>query len=289
MWKRALGHALDHGVTALDRVGDGVGDLRRTVAFLRGRLLFRPRADDVFIATYPRSGTTWMQFLLHLLVRGPKVEFQHINEVCPWFERSLAIGSLDPAQLERLPSPRIFKTHLPRRWLPTGGRFVYIERDPADVATSYFQLYRSYLGFDGSLDEFLERFMAGRVQYGSWWGHVEGWRRHAADADVLWVRYEALRSDPTAALTRVASFAGLPDDEGSVMRAVSGADLPRMKELEDRFDHATSLLLERGVRPRQFIRRGLVGGGELSSEQRQRIQRGEDGRRREPGLPAFLH
>lgn len=290
MWRRAVGTALGLGVASLDRAEAGLQDLRRTAAFLRGRVLFRPRPDDVFVATYPRSGTTWMQFLLHLLVR-PQVEFRHVNEVCPWFERSLAIGSLGPEELERLPSPRILKTHLPRRWLPTGGHFVYIERDPADVLASYYELYRSYLGFGGTLDDFLERFVQGRVQYGSWWAHVEGWRRHEAEADVLWLRYEALRADPRAELRRVARFAGLPSDDARIAAAVEGASLSRMKELEARFDHATSLLLERGVVPRSFIRRGQVGEGarELSEAQRRRLDAAAGRSRREPGLPAFLH
>jgi hypothetical protein len=290
MWRRALGTTLGLGVASLDRLDAGLGDLRRTAAFVRGRVLWQPRPDDVYVATYPRSGTTWMQFLLHLLAR-PGEEFRHIDDVCPWFERTLAIGSRPPEQLDRLPSPRIFKTHLLRQWLPSVGRFVVIVRDPADVAVSYYELYRAYLGFAGSLDEFLARFVEGRVQYGSWWTHVRGWERHARDGDVCWVRYEALRGDPVGELRRVAAFAGLPHDDASLAAAVEGASLSRMKALEERFDHATSLLLERGVRPRSFIGRGLVGGAGLTSEQRARLAAAG-----QPGhaagvqwLPDFLH
>jgi len=292
MWRRALGTTLGLGVASIDRIEAHLGDLRRSAAFLRGRVLFRPRANDVFVATYPRSGTTWMQFLLHTLVSGPTTEFRHINEVCPWFERSLAIGSLTPKDLEARDSPRIFKSHLPRAWLPSDGRFVYIVRDPADVALSYYQLYRSYLGFEGSLDAFLERFSQGRVQYGSYWAHVQGWRRHESDQNVLWVRYEALRADPRAVLGRVAEFAGLPTDPARIEAAVEVASLARMKAQEPRFDHATSLLLERGIVPRSFIGAGQVGGGaqRLSAEQRARLKNADrQGAGRRPWLPAFLH
>jgi len=289
MWRRALGTALGLGVDAIDGLDTGLGDLRRTAAFARGRALWQPRADDVFVATYPRSGTTWMQFLLHLLVR-PELEFRHINDVCPWVERSLAVGSITPEALARLPSPRIFKTHLLRQWLPREGRFVVLVRDPADVAVSYYELYRAYLGFGGSLDEFLERFAAGRVQYGSWWTHVRSWERHAGP-NVMLVRYEALRSDPAGQLRRVAEFAGLPSSPERIARAVEGASLARMKAIEERFDHATSLLLERGVRPRSFIGRGQGGVGALTAEQRVRIEAaGRWSRARERAwLPAFLH
>lgn len=296
MWRRALGTTLGVAVASIDGLEAGLGDLRRTTAFLRGRLLFEPRPDDVYVATYPRSGTTWMQLMLHLLARPPaeggEVEFAHIDEVCPWFERSLATGRLRPEDLQRLPSPRIFKTHLPRQWLPARGRFVVIVRDPADVLVSYHALYRAYLGYTGTLDEFVGRFVDGDVQYGSYWTHVRGWQRHAGQGDVLVVRYEALRADPTAELRRVARFAGLPDDDASIAAAVEGASLPRMKAMEERFDHATSLLLERGVTPRSFIGKGQVGRGAraLTEQQRARLQAGEGRRGRwDRWLPAFLH
>lgn len=293
MWRTALGMTLGWGVASIRRLEAGLGDLRRTTAFVRARLLFVPRDDDVYVATYPRSGTTWMQFMLHLLTRGSGAEFRHINDVCPWFERSLAIGSLEPEQLDRLPSPRIFKTHLPREWLPARGRFVGIVRDPADVALSYFRLYRSYLGFTGSLDDFLARFERGQVQYGSWWTHVAGWRAQAEEPQVLLLRYEDLRADPLGELRRVARHCGLPEDPERLQAAVDGARLSRMKQLEARFDHATSLLLERGVTPERFIGQGTVGGAaaQLSDQQRARLRAAGRRRhaRRARWLPAFLH
>ncbi len=294
MWRRAAGAALGLGVASIDRLVAGLGDIRRTTAFVRGRVLFSPRSDDVYVATYPRSGTTWMQFMLHLWARGPTVEFRHINDVCPWFERSLAIGSVEPHQLEQLPSPRIFKTHLPPDWLPTTGRFVAIVRDPADVALSYFRLYRSYLGFDGSLDQFLRRFERGQVQYGSYWTHVDRWRQRAQRPGALLLRYEDLRAEPAEQLRRVAELLGWPDERARIEAVVEGASLERMKQLESRFDHATALLMERGVQSRHFIGAGIVGGGgqQLSAEQRARLEGAGDhsGRRhRVWRLPAFLH
>lgn len=293
MWRRALATALGLGVSSIDRLSEGLGDLRRTTAFVQGRLAFEPRADDLYVATYPRSGTTWMVYLLHLLCRGPDAEFRHIGDACPWFERSLAVGSLRPADLRQLPSPRIFKTHLPPQWLPKVGRFVVIVRDPADVALSYYGLYRDYLGYAGSLDAFLAQFAQGRVQYGSWWAHVEQWQRRAGDRGVVCLRYEALRADPRSGLRRVAEALGLPHDEARLAAAVEGASLSRMKQLEARFDHATALLLERGVSPRSFIGTGGVDGAtRLTAEQRARLEAA--GRRpwSRPApweLPAFLH
>jgi hypothetical protein len=66
-----------------------------------------------------------------------------------------------------------------------------------------------------------------------------------------------------------------------------------MKALENKFDHTTAVLLERGMTPRAFIRQGSVGaGGEtLSDAQRNRLQVVAARRHFGPelNLPAFLH
>jgi len=63
-----------------------------------------PRPDDIFIVTYPRSGTTWMQMILYQLTTDGSMDFPHIAEYCPWFERSLRSAR----GFETRPAPRIF-------------------------------------------------------------------------------------------------------------------------------------------------------------------------------------
>ena len=42
--------------------------------------------DDIFVVTYPRSGTTWTQMILYQLTTDGRMDFAHITQVCPWFE-----------------------------------------------------------------------------------------------------------------------------------------------------------------------------------------------------------
>jgi hypothetical protein len=285
--------ALGLAARSLERTIDVLGDARRVTNFLRGRLEFRPRSDDVYVVTYPRSGTTWMQYMLHLLTTEGDRDFAHLNEVSPWFERSLAIGAMTAADFERVPSPRVFKSHLPWGWLPRPGRYVYIWRDGRDVAVSYYHFYRSHLGFPGDFEAFFDRFLRGRVQYGSWFKHVAGWQAHADDPSVHVLTYEALSKDREAALRGVADFCGLDVDAARLREVLQRSSFEAMKALESKFDHGTALLLERGVQPRSFIRSGKVGAGALalSSDQHEAFSRAE-GRAlttRELNLPAFLH
>jgi hypothetical protein len=277
---------------ALDAVVRNLDNTRRIANFLRGRMELEVRTTDVFISSYPRSGTTLTQWILYLLTHEEQSDPAHLTKVSPWFERSLAIGELTASDLEEFPSPRVFKSHLPRQWLPDGARYIYVERDGLDVLVSYFDFYRAYLGFKGTLDDFYRRFMDGQVQYGSWFEHVAGWRERSSDPDVLIVRYEDLLSDRKASIERIMEFLGWERDERWVDRAVIESSFDAMKRRESVFDHATALLLERGVSPQSFLRAGQSGRGEdsLSDAQvRELRERSSTGRRLAiRGLASFL-
>jgi hypothetical protein len=294
-----LGRAAD---SALARLGEVAGagehllaDTRRTCSFLRGRLGFRPREDDIYVVSYPRSGTTWMQLLLHRLVGRDNLDFAHISQVSPWFERSLAIGSMSAADFEPFPSPRILKSHLPYGWLPRPGRYVYVWRDGRDVAVSYYHFYCSHLGCRDDFATFFQRFLRGDLQYRSWFDHVAGWTAHASAPEVLVVRYEDLHRDPTAVLRRVATHVGLAASEDRLAQIVAETSFEAMKGQEAKFDHATALSLERGGSARGFLRRGLTGEGAAVLEVHQTAAFEEQLRAspvrpsRQLRLSAFLH
>ena len=290
--QKTASRVLSLATRALDVAVRNLDNARRIANFLRGRMEFEVRPTDVFISSYPRSGTTLTQWILYLLTHEEQPDPAHLTKVSPWFERSLAIGEVTASELERFPSPRVFKSHLPRQWLPDGARYIYVERDGLDVLVSYFHFYRAYLGFEGTLDDFYARFMDGRVQYGSWFEHVAGWRESACDPDVLIVRYEDLLSDPKASIERIIEFLGWARDERWVDRAVIESSFDAMKRRESVFDHATAVLLERGVSPESFLRAGQSGRGEgaLSNAQVREIrERSSTGRRLAiRGLASFL-
>lgn len=290
--EKTASRALGLATSLLDVAVRNLDNARRIANFLRGRMELEVRPTDVFISSYPRSGTTLTQWILYLLTHEEQPDPTHLTKVSPWFERSLATGEVTAADLERFPSPRVFKSHLPREWLPDGARYIYVERDGLDVLVSYFHFYQAYLGFKGTMDDFYSRFMDGRLQYGSWFDHVAGWRERASDPDVLIVRYEDLLNDRKASIERIVDFLGWERDERSVDRAVIESSFDAMKRRESVFDHATALLLERGVSPQSFLRSGQTGRGEdaLSEARVREIrERSSTGRRLAiRGLAAFL-
>jgi hypothetical protein len=231
---------------------------------------FVPRPDDLFIVTYPRSGTTWMQMILYQLTTDGAMDFPHITTVCPWFERSLKDGTAYDA----LPAPRVFKSHLTYRKIPRGPcRYIYVARDGKDVAASYYHFYTTHMGFKGTFDEFFDRFLRGEVHYGSWFRHVRGWWQHRDDPNVLFLRYEDLAADLPGCLRRIAAFCGLeiaPERWPGILERCSFAF---MKRHEAQFDPLTAMLYEHGFRPNSHLRRGQAGawGGQLSPRQARRF------------------
>jgi peroxiredoxin len=233
---------------------------------------FVPRPDDIFIITYPRSGTTWMQMILYQLTTAGRMDFPHITTVCPWFERSLKDGTAYDA----LPSPRVFKSHLPYRKIPKGPcKYIYVARDAKDVAVSYYHFYTTHMGFKGTFDEFFDRFLKGEVQYGSWFRHVRRWWEHRDDPNVLFLYYEELAVDLPGCLRRITAFCGLeiaPERRPGILERCSFAF---MKQHESQFDPLTAMLYEQGFQPNTHLRKGMAGtwSEKLSSQQARRFDK----------------
>ncbi|MBX2811729.1 MAG: sulfotransferase domain-containing protein [Myxococcales bacterium] len=270
------------------------GDALRTVRFLRGRQRFQARDEDIYVATYPRSGTTWLQYILHLL-KGGADDFTHLSEVSPWWERCMALGYTSAERFELYQSPRVFKSHLPRQWLPQKGRFIYSVRDGLDVAVSYHMLYRSHLRFSGDFSEFYQRFLNGEVQYGSWFKHVEGWRRVAHEPNVQLVSYEDLQHNFVDTVANLCRFLGWSVSPDKLTQVEARASFPAMKAQEKKFDPITETLMHQGLYQGHFLRQGTSGEGKavVTEAMRAKFEAACSVYYAHPeiefDLPAFLH
>lgn len=227
------------------------------IDYLRLILLdYKSRPDDIFIVTYPRSGTTWMQMILYQLTTDGEMKIGHIAEACPWFERA-AVNRRD---LEKLPSPRIFKSHLPYLFTPKRkGKYIYVARNGKDVAVSFFHFYKSHIRYRHGFDRFFKQFMRGWVVYGSWFQHVRGWWRHHNRPNVLFLRYEDMIGDLEGAIRKIIGFCGLQVAPDQMPRILERCSFAYMKQHELLFDHATEVMWEWGLTMNSFLRRGRIG------------------------------
>lgn len=99
---------------------------------------YKPRPDDIIIATYSKCGTTWMQRIVSMLVFG-SAEPRQIWDISVWPDMRLA-GPIEElwARAEAQDHRRFFKTHLPYDALPMsdGVKVIHVARDGRDAALS---------------------------------------------------------------------------------------------------------------------------------------------------------
>lgn len=171
---------------------------------------FRP--DDILIITYPKSGTTWMQEIVPLIMSGgdpASIETLHNWARVPWLEESLACT----LNLEERPSPRMFSTHfqydiMPPSFYEVKPKVIYVMRNPKDVLTSAFHYYEitSFMVKPGPQSEFLQKFLDGKVAFGSWFDHVKSWLSAEDKEHIMYISYEELSKDLKDSVTRIAQF-----------------------------------------------------------------------------------
>jgi aryl sulfotransferase len=100
---------------------------------------FVARADDVYVVTPAKSGTTWMQTIVALLFSGdPDVETE-LSMKMPWIDTRLREMSEVVARLEAMPHRRSVKSHTPMDGIPyrDDGHYLLVYRHPLDVHFSY--------------------------------------------------------------------------------------------------------------------------------------------------------
>ncbi len=276
-------HLLSLPERALDILALGAMEARDRIRFQRGkRYLFRPRPDDIFVVSYPKSGTTLMQMMVYQLATRGEMDFPHITIVSPWFEMELMRNR--PRGLE-VPSPRILKSHLRYGALPKVGRFIYMLRDPRDVALSAYHHHVLMTGERARPESFVQRFILGRSAFPSWFKHVASWWPHRNDPNVLLLRYEEAIADLEGTARRVAAFCGIEVREEDLPKILEHCSLAFMKEHQEKFDPRTrQTFLNSG----QFIRQGKAGAGRevLTPETRELLAEKLAHLERRLGVPA---
>ena len=99
----------------------------------------RIRADDVFVVTPPKCGTTWMQTIVALLFTAdPEVETE-LSIKMPWVDIRLRDMAEVAARLEAMTARRSMKSHTPMDGLPLDERahYICVFRHPLDAHFSY--------------------------------------------------------------------------------------------------------------------------------------------------------
>jgi hypothetical protein len=223
--------------------------------------LLKPRPGDIYVATAPKTGTTWMQQIVYQVLTGGRGEFEHLYQVSPYLEQLMLRGFAE-AVLDALPSPRILKTHMPYGLLapPPDSRIIYVTRNAEDSLVSLHNHVCLEEGFRHKLDV---PFLRGNFLLKRWFVHLESWWPHRADPNVLHLRYEELATDLEGGIRKVARFLGVTLEEDRMGAILEKCSFAYMKQHGDRFDVRVPLF-DRGAPKPGFIRKGVVGDGRVT-------------------------
>ncbi|KAM4562139.1 cytosolic sulfotransferase 2-like [Odontesthes bonariensis] len=230
---------------------------------------FKARPDDILIATYPKAGTTWVSYILDLLYFGhtcpDRLSSIPLHERVPFLEisvPSLPTGKDLADQLST--TPRLIKTHLPIQFVPRSfweqsSRIVCVARNAKDTAVSYFHFGRMnhVQPEPGDWSSFLQKFMDGKMVFGSWYDHVNGWwKRKQTYPKLHYIFYEDLIEDTGGEIDRLCSFLGLSPSAEEKEKVSAGVTFDSMKR-NQMTNFSTVKMMDLTVSP--FMRKGKVG------------------------------
>ncbi|XP_069830979.1 amine sulfotransferase-like [Dendropsophus ebraccatus] len=221
------------------------------------------RDSDVFLVTYPKSGTIWTQQILSLIFneghRNGTEQVKNIDRM-PWIEYNL-----EEIDFNSRPSPRLFTTHLPYYLMPRDlrfrtGKIIYVFRNPKDVLVSLYHFYQLRPNIKSTInwETFIDLYISGKVGSCSWFDHVRGWYTHKEDFNILFVTYEEMKKDLRSAVKKICKFVAINLDEEAIDTVVERATFTNMKhDPVANYKFLSNDVLDQSKG--DFLRKGIVG------------------------------
>ncbi|NXS42536.1 ST1D1 Sulfotransferase, partial [Balaeniceps rex] len=183
------------------------------------------------------AGTTWPSEILYTIYHDGDVEKcrqDAVSNQMPFLEMKAPEMLSGVELLEKTPSLWLVKTHLPVLLLPTSfwdkdRKVIYMARDPKDVVISYYYFYQmdKMHPNPGTLGEFLETFMAGKVAYKSWYEHVQDWWEKKQEKQLLYLFYEDMKK---VRVQKILRFLGKEVVEEMVARILHHTSFQEMRK-----------------------------------------------------------
>uniref|UniRef100_F6X329 Sulfotransferase n=2 Tax=Ciona intestinalis TaxID=7719 RepID=F6X329_CIOIN len=239
---------------------------------------YKAKDSDVFVCSYPKTGTTWLLTITWLIVHhGEEIPKNYTDSIPTLeFDGCENIEAIDDGEF-----PRIIKTHFPYKLVPKNlkAKYLYITRNPKDAFVSYYFHVRGFNSVyhwkNPDLSNLYELYIKGEVTSGLFFDHLKNWYAHRNDPNVLFLLYEDVKQDPRNEVLKIAKFLGdeyekkLKMDDGKILEIIlERSSFSHMKGMSAW--HTT-------YRPENepFIRKGVIGDwkNHLSTEQADGLDR----------------
>jgi len=220
-----------------------------------------PRSPTAYLCSYPKSGRTWLRFILAhyfdaLFELGLDIDFQTVFTVIPNDEEHPQRGLPVFAYWDRGDVPLVLATHA----LPSPdivGAVSFLHRSAADAIVSfYFHHARQWQAFDGSLADYIRDPQLGVHDYIR---YVNAWAEELPRRRSMTLSYEELSASPEDPVGRLLSFLSVAVDRPALRASIEASSFDHMQQLE-RASGIPGHRYDRSDPDALRVRRGEVGG-----------------------------
>lgn len=198
-----------------------------------------------WLASYPKSGNTWLRFALAALIQP---DFTKSAEVRAWIpdvhESPFQLKYHQQLDFAFAKTHFKFSENLPLRQETRG--FIYILRNPIDVLISNYNYYLRTTNItpEQSISQNLkELYVKSFIEHGgdsrwvqagmgSWIDSLKSWLSVSKELPNLFIKYEDMKADPKGTMARLARFLGLKKTEQEIVDAVAKCSFTNMQILE---------------------------------------------------------
>jgi hypothetical protein len=259
---------------------------------------FEFRPGDVIIDAPSKSGTTWTQLLVALLIFDGPVFPEPISRMSMWLEHRVRSVEEAHAAFAAQTHRRFIKSHIPLDGVPMVDevRYVCVGRDPRDAAISMLhhgdnmdrERFNTLIGLAPppadeppkpplADEERIDRWIDG--EYFPGWNvrslahhYTTFWeRRHLPNVDLF--HFEDYRRDLPGEVKRLAAHLDIPIDNGKAEELAAEASLERARSRAE--DIAPEAHLGLWKDTARFFRRGTSGEWQtaMTAAQQDRYER----------------
>ncbi len=258
----------------------------------------------VYLASYPKSGNTWLRIFLGYLQKGEELdinklgEFSKITSSRTLFESIIGENSYELTETEisyyrpkmidyfvkeqdepivYLKSHEAYIKNEQGNWLlpqKPNYKAIYLVRNPLDVCVSYAH-HGGHADYHKTI-----KFMSGHPKLtkgrnnqfphyiGSWSENIESWLENFSNDRLLVIRFEDMQLNSLDTFSKIVDFIGLNYSTRQIEAAIELSSFERLQDIENK-----SPFSEKPIKSKRFFRNGKIGEGQeiLSDEQQAKI------------------
>lgn len=212
---------------------------------------FVPKNGDVLIASYPKTGTTWLREISRRICFHDDEEMMKTAAIMEIpFLSYLECGSkekfeiVDALGLKR----RVWGTHLTsdnvnmEKLTKHGVKIVYVMRNPKDMIVSMKKFFEGMAWFDSpefkplfkpEWKDFVQLLVDGKVplqmKEGEWYPyHIRSWMQHKGEPNFHFVFYEDMKKNPHEEIARLCKFLEVPLTDENISHVVEATSFQSM-------------------------------------------------------------